>query len=112
LLFPRNINTNGDEDINDDYVVWNSFAQDFSSKFVMNEINLYQFIHELDLSSKSPPKAIDSIPCFTIHASKGLEFKHVYLIGVVEDILPSYISIKKESYRRKCRKKTEIALLR
>jgi len=32
---------------------------------------------------------------FTIHASKGKEFDYVYLVGLVEDELPSFQSIKK-----------------
>jgi DNA helicase-2/ATP-dependent DNA helicase PcrA len=31
----------------------------------------------------------------TIHSSKGLEFKRVYLIGLVEDQLPSWAATKK-----------------
>jgi DNA helicase-2/ATP-dependent DNA helicase PcrA len=45
----------------------------------------------------------------TIHAAKGGGFSHVYLIGLVEDELPSYQSIQKgddsvevEEERRNC----------
>ena len=45
----------------------------------------------------------------TIHGAKGKEFKHVYLIGMVEDTLPSFQSRQKgdespemEEERRNC----------
>jgi DNA helicase-2/ATP-dependent DNA helicase PcrA len=45
----------------------------------------------------------------TIHGAKGKEFKHVYLIGLVEDELPSFQSKQKgdsspemEEERRNC----------
>ena len=31
----------------------------------------------------------------TIHSAKGMEFDHVYLVGLVEDQLPSFQSIKR-----------------
>jgi DNA helicase-2/ATP-dependent DNA helicase PcrA len=45
----------------------------------------------------------------TIHGSKGKEFDHVYLIGLAEDVLPSFQSLKAgsesaemEEERRNC----------
>ena len=58
------------------------------------ELSLYQFIQQLDLRSKTAPRSPESIPCFTIHASKGMEFGHVYLIGMVDDQLPSWAATK------------------
>jgi DNA helicase-2/ATP-dependent DNA helicase PcrA len=31
----------------------------------------------------------------TIHGAKGMEFEHVYLVGLVEDQLPSFQAVKK-----------------
>lgn len=75
--------------------VWKLLAADITKKFEGEEVSLYQFLHELDLTSKTPPKPAGAIPCFTIHASKGLEFGHVYLMGLVEDQLPSWAAVKK-----------------
>ncbi len=36
-----------------------------------------------------------AVRCLTIAASKGMEFRHVFLIGVVEDELPGYYARKK-----------------
>lgn len=75
--------------------VWDVLVSEIAKKFEGEEVGLHQFLHELDLTSKTPPKPADAIPCFTIHASKGMEFGHVYLMGLVEDQLPSWAAVKK-----------------
>ena len=51
----------------------------------------------------------DEIPLLTIHGSKGNEFDHVYLLGLAEEILPSFQSRRQgpnspqmEEERRNC----------
>ena len=70
---------------------------------------LSQFLQELDMRPKMPAIKQNEIPCFTIHLAKGKEFKHVYLVGLAEDQLPSYHAIRKgdishamEEERRNC----------
>jgi DNA helicase-2/ATP-dependent DNA helicase PcrA len=75
--------------------VWEQLLAEISKKFEGEEVSLHQLLHELDLTSKTPPKPPQAIPCFTIHASKGMEFEHVYLMGLVEDQLPSWAAVKK-----------------
>lgn len=75
--------------------VWNLLLTEITKKFEGEDVSLYQLLHELDLTSKTPPKPPEAIPCFTIHASKGMEFGHVYLMGMVEDQLPSWAAVKK-----------------
>ena len=75
--------------------VWKQILSEINKKFEGEDISLYQLLHELDLTSKTPPKPPEAIPCFTIHASKGMEFGHVYLIGMVEDQLPTWAAVKK-----------------
>ncbi|MBT9172485.1 MAG: ATP-dependent DNA helicase PcrA [Syntrophomonadaceae bacterium] len=75
--------------------VWRHLLAEITKKFIGEDIGLHQFLHELDLTSKSPPKPQQAVPCFTIHASKGMEFEHVYLMGLVEDQLPSWAALKK-----------------
>ncbi|HRR73048.1 MAG TPA: ATP-dependent helicase [Myxococcota bacterium] len=75
--------------------VWRDLLVEISKKFEGHDVSLHQLLHELDLTSKRPPKPDDAVPCFTIHASKGMEFGHVYLMGLVEDQLPSWAAVKK-----------------
>ncbi|MDR2442912.1 MAG: ATP-dependent helicase [Deltaproteobacteria bacterium] len=96
-------------DFNDELIIWNDFLSDITSKFAPDEISLYQLLHELDLTYKSPPKQKNAVSCLTIHGSKGLEFGHVYLMGLVEDHLPIWQatqsgddSIELQEERRSC----------
>lgn len=70
---------------------------------------LEAFLQELEMRSKEPPLTAEVLPLLTIHGSKGNEFDHVYIIGLAEDILPSFQSKQKgdlspemEEERRNC----------
>ena len=74
---------------------WCQLISEISAQYGKEEVTLHLLLQELDLRSKSPTPASDAIPCLTIHAAKGMEFDHVYLVGMVEDQLPSWAAIKK-----------------
>lgn len=71
--------------------------------------SLEAFLQELQMRSKESPPKPNTVVLMTIHGAKGKEFEHVYLMGLVEDELPSYQSKKKgdrspemEEERRNC----------
>jgi len=88
-------NENAFNEFEEERVVWQQILAEITKKFEGEDVSLHQLLHELDLTSKTPPKPLEAIPCFTIHASKGMEFGHVYLMGLVEDQLPSWAAVKK-----------------
>jgi DNA helicase-2/ATP-dependent DNA helicase PcrA len=70
---------------------------------------LDQFLQELQLRSKEPSPKPDTVTLMTIHGAKGREFDFVYVIGLAEDVMPSFQSKKKgdaspemEEERRNC----------
>lgn len=83
------------DEFEEEQEVWKLLMAEITRKFEGEDVSLHQMLHELDLTSKTPPKSPEAIPCFTIHASKGMEFGHVYLMGLVEDQLPSWAAVKK-----------------
>ncbi len=79
----------------DEKSVWNEIYTNIKSNFGEEQLSLHLLLQELDLNSKTPKPPKNAIRCYTIHAAKGLEFKHVYLIGLVEEQLPSWAAMKK-----------------
>lgn len=75
--------------------VWQGLVEEIDAQFGSESVTLHLLLQELDMRSKTPPQPKDAVPCFTIHASKGMEFGHVYLIAMVEDQLPSWSAVKK-----------------
>lgn len=72
-------------------------------------VTLHQYLQEMDLKSKAPTRLSGSISCLTVHGAKGLEFKHVFLIGMADGVFPSYQAVQKgensremEEERRSC----------
>jgi len=67
------------------------------------------FLHELELRSKEATPGRNTVVLMTVHGAKGKEFDHVYVIGLAEDVMPSYFSRKNgdrspemEEERRNC----------
>lgn len=88
--------------------VWDFLIKDINNT-TPSDLTLGGLLQELDLRDKSEPVQNDAFELITIHGAKGLEFEHVYLIGMVNDILPTYNSIKNgarpeslEEERRSC----------
>lgn len=74
--------------------VWKGIIREIGGEDDAYSLPLGQFLQELALANKSPEAPINSVRCLTIHSSKGLEFQHVYIIGMSEDQLPSFQSKK------------------
>ena len=50
----------------------------------------------IDILEQSEEGDNDTLQLMTLHASKGLEFPHVYLVGMEEDLLPHRVSIDED----------------
>ena len=76
--------------------MWNALQRSVgNSDSSGTQVSLNTLLQEIDLAPKVPQPPPGSMRALTIHGAKGMEFKHVYLIGLVEDQLPSFQSIKK-----------------
>ena len=74
---------------------WHELVSEVISEVGREEVTLNVLLQGLDLRAKTPSPPKGAIPCYTIHGAKGAEFHHVYLVGLVEDQLPSYWAVKK-----------------
>ena len=74
--------------------VWLNIMRDLGGEAEAYSLSLGQFLQELALANKTPEAPSSAVRCLTIHASKGMEFKHVFLLGLAEDQLPSFQSKK------------------
>jgi DNA helicase-2/ATP-dependent DNA helicase PcrA len=84
-----------------------------SIKEIRDELGYYpdlpDIVQGIALRSKEPPRDPNAVSLLTVHASKGLEFEWVYLVGLAEGEMPSWQSCNKgdassemEEERRNC----------
>lgn len=96
----RAVNENFTE-YSDEKATWSHLLDEIHAQYGgADQVTLHALLQELDLRSKAPQPPKGAVPCFTIHASKGMEFGHVYLIGLVEDQLPSWSAVNKGEHSR------------
>ncbi len=88
--------------------VWDDLTREIARSY-HGELTLETFLQELQMHSKEPIPKPDAVVLMTIHGAKGKEFDHVYVVGLVDDELPSFQSKKKgdnspemEEERRNC----------
>lgn len=74
--------------------MWRELVQSIGDR-LGEGLTLEAFLQEMDLAPKVPPPPPNATRCLTIHSSKGMEFAHVYLVGLVEDQLPSFQAVKR-----------------
>ena len=73
------------------------------------DLTLNIYLQHMDLAPKTPRPGPNAVRCMTVHGAKGLEFKHVYLIGMAQEVFPSFQALRKgaasrelEEERRNC----------
>ena len=101
--------TNGDAAITKEEVdTWRTLHHEITGEHGSG-ITLHDYLPQLDLASKEPRPGKDAVRCMTVHRAKGLEFKHVYLIGLAQEVLPSFQALRRglfstavEEERRNC----------
>ncbi len=82
-----------DEDLEDDLRAWHRMEVEIrQGRSVMP---LDQFLQEMELRSKEPPKTPGAVSLSTVHGAKGREFDRVYLIGLAEEVFPSWYSVSR-----------------
>jgi DNA helicase-2/ATP-dependent DNA helicase PcrA len=83
------------DEFDDEKEIWEALKSEIAGHYALADLSLHNFLQELDLRAKEKPPPKEAVRCLTIAASKGMEFRHVFLIGMVEDELPGYYARKK-----------------
>lgn len=80
-----------------------------------SEAGMTAFLNEVSLATDQDEKDSDSqlkVTLMTAHAAKGLEFKHVYIVGVEEELFPSALSMNSLSEIEEERRLLYVAITR
>ncbi len=99
----------GDDLEVEEMAIWQELQSSLAREHPLESMTLHLYLQEMDLKSKSPTQMPNSVRCLTVHGSKGMEFKHVFLMGMADEVFPSYQATKKgseskeiEEERRNC----------
>jgi DNA helicase-2/ATP-dependent DNA helicase PcrA len=83
-------------DASDDKAAWDTATRAIRSEMGA-DVELPELLQGIALRPKEPPADPDAVSLYTIHASKGLEFDHVWVAGLAESVLPSWQSLKPDA---------------
>ena len=84
-------------DLKDDLSAWRRIEREIGGSQEVESLD--RFLQELQLRSKEPVPEAGAVSLATIHGAKGREFDTVYLIGLAEEVLPSWHSLQQGGER-------------
>ena len=79
----------------DELVSWIERLSNKSSEAELGDI--VSRLTLLDILDRDDEQEGDHVHLMTLHAAKGLEFPHVYLVGMEEELLPHRVSIEEDN---------------
>jgi DNA helicase-2/ATP-dependent DNA helicase PcrA len=111
-LFKHNDSAEGSagnpSDVAEDGAAWTDLVRGIGHA-VGRDCRIDQFLQELAIRSKEAPPAPNTVTLMTIHGAKGKEFDFVYVVGLAEEVMPSFQSMRAgdasaemEEERRNC----------
>jgi DNA helicase II / ATP-dependent DNA helicase PcrA len=93
----------------EEIATWRELHSCLAREHAPENLTLHLYLQEMDMKSKASAQLPGSVRCLTVHGSKGMEFKHVFLVGMADEVFPSYQATKMgpeskeiEEERRNC----------
>ena len=94
LLETAKVGEGAVSDADDDFRAWSASIREIRGE-LGHDPDLSDVVQGIALRSKEPPREADTVALLTVHASKGLEFENVYVVGLAEGEMPSWQSCNK-----------------
>lgn len=98
-----------DQELTEELATWQDLHGELVREYGHDHLTLNVYLQGMDLAPKTARPSPNAIRCMTVHGSKGLEFKHVYVIGMAREVFPSFQALRKgsnspelEEERRNC----------
>jgi DNA helicase-2/ATP-dependent DNA helicase PcrA len=105
----RDWKVEGDQELAEELATWQELHGELVREYGHLNLTLSIYLQGLDLAPKTARPGPNAVRCMTVHGAKGLEFKHVYLIGMAQEVFPSFQAVRKgphspevEEERRNC----------
>jgi DNA helicase-2/ATP-dependent DNA helicase PcrA len=89
-----------DQSLATELQTWRDLHGELVREHGEDALTLNVYLQLMDLAPKAPRAGPNDVRCMTVHGAKGLEFKHVYLIGMAQEIFPSFQALRKGSASR------------
>jgi DNA helicase-2/ATP-dependent DNA helicase PcrA len=89
--------------------------KDFSEREDIEDKSLAFFLQDIALltgNEKSEEESKDTVSLMTIHSAKGLEFPHVYIVGLEENLFPSQMALNSRADLEEERRLFYVAITR
>jgi DNA helicase II / ATP-dependent DNA helicase PcrA len=83
-------------DASEDKAAWEAAARAIRAE-KGGDIDLAELLQGIALRPKEPPIDANAVSLLTVHAAKGLEFDHVWVVGMAESVLPSWQSLRADA---------------
>lgn len=92
-LFKQRVPKDSQEsDLAEDFASWSAVTPRFDLQRAAQSV--FRFLRKLQSHSLEPQPTPHSVTVATIHGARGREFRHVYLIGLADEVLPTSLSLK------------------
>lgn len=98
-----------DREMQDEIDTWRELHDEIVREHRHDDLTLNVYLQQMDLAPKTSRPGPNAVRCMTVHGSKGLEFNHVYLVGMAQEVFPAFQALRKgktsrevEEERRNC----------